>query len=209
MLTAAQVLKRYGIGLTGGIGTGKSTVGRILATLGCPVIDADQLARQVTAAGEPALAEIARAFGAEMLTAQGELDRPKLGQRIFADPALRQRLEAITHPRIRQALAAKVESLGLLAAPRTLIYEASLIFETGIEDHFAVVWATFCPEALQLQRVMARDGVDEQRARQVLASQMPAKAKADRAKHTFATDQPLAAVEAAVRAALAQFDSGH
>src|SRR5262245_51339242 len=99
------------VGLTGGIASGKSTVSRQLAELGCQVIDADVLAREVVAPGEPALQAIVEAFGREVLRPDGSLDRPRLGALIFADPGKRQRLEDITHPAIRQRRAAVLAEL--------------------------------------------------------------------------------------------------
>lgn len=200
--TASEILKSHGIGLTGGIGTGKSTVARMIAALGVPVLDADRLSREVTAKGGPALAEIVQAFGAGMLDAQGELDRKRLGSHVFKDPEARRRLEAITHPRIRQALVDALEALGLLARPRLFVYEASLIYENRLDSQFKAVWVTTCPEAVQIRRVMQRDGIPEERVRQVLAAQMPVKDKAARADLVIDTDRPLAQVEAQLAAAL-------
>ncbi len=202
MATAAEILKSHGVGLTGGIGTGKSTVAQMIAALGVPVIDADRLARDVTAKGRSALAEISQEFGRDMLDAQGELDRKKLGRRIFQDPEARRRLEAITHPRIRQALADELQAQGLLANPRIFVYEAALIFENGLDPQFKAVWVTNCPEAVQIRRVMERDGIPEERVRQVLAAQMPTRDKAARAHLVIETDRPLAAIEAQLKEAL-------
>lgn len=196
------VLKDRGIALTGGIGTGKSTVARMIAGLGVPVIDADRLAREVTAKGRPALAEIVQAFGADVLDAQGELDRKKLGAQVFRDPAARQRLERVTHPRIREALAETAEALGLLVNPRLFVYEASLIYENRLEPQFKAVWVTTCPESVQIRRVMQRDGISEERVRQVLAAQMPVKDKAARADLVIDTNRTLAEIEAQLAAAL-------
>jgi dephospho-CoA kinase len=195
MASAAEILKRHGIALTGGIGTGKSTVARLLAGMGVPVIDADRLARDVMAKGQPALTEIVQVFGPDVLTPSGELDRKRLGEKVFADPEALKRLEAITHPRIREALAQELDALGLTQNPRPFIYEASLIYENRLEDQFRAVWVTTCPEVAQIRRVMERDGVGEERVRQILAAQMPVAEKAARADLVIDTDRPLAAIQ--------------
>ena len=107
------MLKTYGIALTGGIGTGKSTVADMLRARSYEVIDADQLARNITAPGSAALTEIAKRFGADVLNADGSLNRKSLGSRIFQDSSARRDLEAITHPRIRAALLQHVDTLKL------------------------------------------------------------------------------------------------
>src|SRR5258706_12632864 len=119
------------IGLTGGIAAGKSTVARIFAELGAPVVDADQLAREVVAPGQPALDEIVRAFGLGVLDASGALDRKQLGAIVFADEDKRRALNAITHPRIAAVTQARLAELR--ARGETLaIYEAALLVENGI-----------------------------------------------------------------------------
>ncbi len=202
MSSPAEILQRHGIALTGGIGTGKSTVARMIAAEGVPVIDADRLARDVTSPGSPALAEIAVAFGDEMLTPSDELDRKKLGEFVFADAAARKRLEAITHPRIREALAKELAAQDLLARPRLFVYEAALIFENHLEAQFKAVWVTTCPEAVQIRRVMQRDGIAEERVRLILAAQMPMAEKVARAHLVVDTNRPLAQVQAQLAAAL-------
>lgn len=177
-MSPEEVLKAFGVGLTGGVATGKSTVARLLAAKGYVVIDADRLARDVTAAGSPALAGIRAAFGPEMLTAGGELDRKRLGTLVFSDPEARQRLEAITHPRVREALAAALAAHGLLAAPRLFFYEAALLVETKSHDRFRSLWVTSCAADVQLARLRARDGKTADEAARVIAAQMPAAAKA-------------------------------
>lgn len=202
MASPEEILKSHGIALTGGIGTGKSTVARLLANLGYDVIDADQLARAVTQKGAPAHAEIAAAFGAEMLAPDGSLDRKRLGQKVFGDPGALKRLEAITHPRIRAALAEELAARGLSRMPRRFFYEAALIFENSLEGQFREVWVTTCPESVQIRRVMQRDGLPEERVRQILASQMPMAEKLARAQRVVETDRPLEALEKELKVAV-------
>ncbi len=202
-MTAEELLKAFCVGLTGGIATGKSTVARVLAARGFVVLDADALARTVTAKGSPGLAEILAAFGPEMLTGDGELDRKRLGAHVFQDPARRQRLEGITHPRIRQALTAALGARGLLAAPQLFFYEAALLVETRSHDRFRSLWVTSCPRDVQLARLVARDGRSPDEAGRLLAAQMPTAAKLAAADQVLDTGGTLAQVEAQVDRALA------
>ncbi len=165
------------IGLTGGIASGKSTVGRMLEDLGAAVVDADQLAREVVAPGTPGLREVVAAFGSDVLDEEGRLARERLGERVFADPGERRRLERILHPRIaelaRQRLAA--------VRGRLAVYQAPLIFETGREKEFQGVLLVDCEPDLQLSRLMVRDRLGEADARARLAAQLPAAERRRRA----------------------------
>jgi dephospho-CoA kinase len=168
------------VGLTGGIATGKSTFSALLRARGAPVVDADALARAVVEPGTPALAEIVRAFGEGVLREDGTLDRKLLGARVFADPAARRRLEAITHPAIRAAMVG--EALRLAAEGHALLfYDAPLLFEVGLDsslDSVVVVWA---PRAVQVDRLVRRDGMSAADAEARLAAQLPIDDKAARA----------------------------
>ena len=155
------------VGLTGGIGSGKTTVSDRFAQFGVPVIDTDQLARELVEPDQPALAEIVADFGVDCLDSDGRLHRARLRERVFADPAGRQRLEAILHPRIR-VLAR--ERIARLTAPYCLLV-IPLLAETGMTDLVDRVLVVDAPEAEQIRRVMARDGVAEKQAHRVLAAQ--------------------------------------
>jgi len=160
------------IGLTGGIASGKTSVARLLAEQGVPVVDADAVAREVVAPGGDVLAAITREFGEEVLGADGRLDREALGRLVFSDPGRRQRLEALTHPAI-VARSAELFRQHAAAGHRLVVYEASLLVETGRHrdlDGLLVVAAS--PET-QVARLMARDGLDEAAARARLAAQLP------------------------------------
>lgn len=172
------------VGLTGGIATGKSLVARFFRELGAEVVDADKLAHQVTAPGEPALEEIRQAFGPGVFTPQGRLDRRALGRLVFADAGKRRELERIVHPRIRQRLEEAVARLKTAGAP-LIVLEIPLLFETGepllrLIDRVVVVTA---PEAVQLQRLQARNGFTEAEARARVAAQMPLVEKVRRADY--------------------------
>lgn len=157
----------FTVALTGGIASGKSAVEQRFAARGIEIIDADQIAREVVAIGTPGLAEVADAFGPGVLAADASLDRKKMRERVFADPASRQRLEAIIHPRVRQAMmqrAGKVRgAYGLAVIP--LFVESG---EYGWVDRVLVVDV---PRAVQLARLMARDGISRDLAESMLDAQ--------------------------------------
>jgi len=157
-------------GLTGGIGSGKSTVGAMLASIGATLIDTDLIARRLTLAGGAAIPAIRDAFGAESIAADGSLDRPRMRLAAFEDPGARSRLEAILHPLIgaeaeRQANAAAAD------AP-ALVFDVPLLIESGRwRSRVDAVWVVDCDEALQVARVAARPGWSEDAARAVIAQQ--------------------------------------
>lgn len=162
------------IGLTGGIASGKSTVARLLRELGAAVIDADQLAREVVAPGQPALDEIAETFGPEVIAADGSLDRERMGAIVFADDQARRALEAITHPRIRQASAQAITA-HVATGCEIIVYEAALLVEKAIYQqpwmHALIVVSA--PSEVQIARVMERDGLDRDAATARLDAQLP------------------------------------
>ena len=167
------------LGLTGGIGSGKSMVASMFTQLGADVIDADQLAREVVEPGEPALKEIATAFGKDVLLPDGRLNRGKLARIIFADPVARGTLNAITHPRIRERMDAEITArrsrAGVLVADIPLLYENN---RTRAVETVIVVWVD--PKT-QLRRLQERDGLSKEEARQRIAAQMPLDEKRARA----------------------------
>lgn len=155
------------VALTGGIASGKTAVAELFAALGVPVIDTDQIARDVVEPGTPTLARLIEAFGADVLDASGRLDRAAMRQRVFADPEQRKRLEAITHPAIREELSRRSAQAGGLYQ----IHVIPLLVETGRTTSYDRVLVVDCPEEVQLQRLMARDGTSEADARRILAAQ--------------------------------------
>ncbi len=167
------------LGLTGGIGSGKSMVLSMFANLGAEVIDADQLAREVVEPGQPALEEIATAFGRDMLMPDGRLDRGKLARIIFADPVARARLNAITHPRIRERMATEMALRG--SRPGLLIVDIPLLYENGRSDTVESVIVVWVDAKTQLRRLTERDGLTPDEARQRIAAQMPLDEKRARA----------------------------
>jgi dephospho-CoA kinase len=171
------------LGLTGGIGSGKSIVALMFAQLGAAVIDADQLARKVVEPGQPSLQEIAATFGRDVLLPDGRLDRGKLAGIIFADATARAKLNAITHPRIRERMDAEVEARR--SGPGVLIVDIPLLYENdraSTVEKVIVVWVD--PET-QLRRLNERDGLTVEVAQQRIAAQMPLDAKRARADHVI------------------------
>lgn len=156
------------VGLTGGVASGKSTVSKMLAELGAVVIDADLLAREVVAAGSEGLAEIVEAFGEDVLTAGGELDRPAMGARVFGDPEARKQLEAIIHPRVRARGAEREAAAG----PGTVVvHDIPLLAETGQADAFDAVVVVDAPVDVQLDRMTRLRGWTGEDARARIAAQ--------------------------------------
>ena len=160
------------IGLTGGIACGKSTVSSIIAEMGVPTLDADQVAREVVAPGSEGLAEIRRHFGDDTCLENGELNRPKLREIILADSKKRKILESITHPRIFMKMREWQHTQEQLGHPVVLV-EAALMVETGSYKLYDAVIVTTCSATLQLSRLMARNQVSQQMAQQWIDSQMP------------------------------------
>jgi dephospho-CoA kinase len=153
--------------LTGGIASGKSAVATEFAKLGVPIIDTDVLAREVVEPGQPALLAIVERFGPEVLDAQGQLDRRRMRERIFENPAERKALEAITHPAIRLAQQAKTAS----AAGPYQIHVVPLLADTHSKSLYDRVLVVDCPRDTQLSRLLQRDGITPQLAESMLAAQ--------------------------------------
>jgi dephospho-CoA kinase len=187
------------VGLTGGIATGKSTVSALFRALGSVIIDADVLAREVVEPGQPALADIAREFGPGVLQPDGRLDRQALGAVVFGDADKRRRLEEITHPRIRERLARRLDELAGQGFRGIVVFDAAVIVESGnwkTMDRLVVVSAD---EAGQIARLQARDGIARQEALRRIQSQMPLSEKTRLAHYVIDNSGDRAATEAQVR----------
>lgn len=155
------------IALTGGIASGKSAVASIFSRLGVPVIDTDVIAREIVAPGSPALERIIAEFGPGILDSEGRLDRAKMRERVFSNPSERQRLEAITHPAIRDELRRQADAAG---GPYQ-VHVIPLLVEKGRADDYDRVLVVDCPEEEQLKRLMSRDRTSAQQAHQILEAQ--------------------------------------
>ena len=186
------------VGLTGGLATGKSTVSDILRGLGCVVLDADVLAREVVEPGQPALATIAREFGADVLRPDGTLDRKRLGAIVFADPERRRRLEAITHPAIRDRYLARLAELQAQGFDGVVVWDAPVMIESGGYTSVDRLVVVVTDDATQRARALARDG-DRADVERKIASQMPLADKAALADHVIDNSGDRAATEARTR----------
>jgi dephospho-CoA kinase len=178
-------------GITGGIGMGKSTCARLLAERGIPVIDTDILAHQLVAPGQPALQQIQDAFGAEMISADGQLRRDLLARKVFSDPAALRQLEAILHPPIRKLWLAETKMWREQGQARGAVI-IPLLFETDARPEFAAVICVACSSATQQQRLRERGWSDEQ-IQQRLASQWPVEKKIAQSDFVIWTDTTLEA----------------
>jgi dephospho-CoA kinase len=183
------------VGLTGGIGSGKSTVGALLAEHGALVIDSDALAREVVAAGSTGLAAVVDAFGPEVLTATGELDRAAMGRRVFADPAARARLEAVIHPLVRRR-AAEIEATAPTDA--VVVHDIPLLVETGQAGNFDVVVVVDTPVEIQIDRLTRERGMTAEEARSRIDAQASREERLAVADHVVANDATPAQLSQAV-----------
>ncbi len=159
------------IGLTGGIGSGKSTVARLFEHRGVPVIDADRIARELVEPGRPALQAIREIFGPEVIEPCGRLDRAKLRSKVFSDPEAKLALETLLHPQIFAEMARRAE----LCQTPYCILAIPLLVETGARDRVDRVLVVDCPKALQIERIKRRDRLPEDLILKILASQAPRK----------------------------------
>ena len=177
------------VGLTGGVGMGKSASAQLLRKRGAAVVDTDDLARQVVEPGQPALAEVREAFGAEIIGPDGRLRRDELARRVFADPAARQRLEALLHPPIRALWRAQVETWRAEGRPLAVIV-IPLLFETKAEAELDATICVACSAATQHQRLLAR-GWSPEHIEQRLQAQWPVETKMARADYVVWTEAGL------------------
>ena len=186
------------IGLTGGIATGKSTVAAMLTDRGAAVVDADLIARQVVEPGTAGLEAVAGAFGPEVVTPSGELDRARLAGIVFADAESRHRLEALTHPLILARIDDQVAGL-VLSGPPLIAVDVPLLFEGGRQSDFpGGVLLVYADAATQLQRLRERNELDEDAGRQRLAAQLPIERKRELATWVIDNGGSRADTEAAV-----------
>jgi dephospho-CoA kinase len=174
------------VGVTGGIGTGKSTVCGFLRELGAEVIDADRVGKQILMPGKPAYHKVIERFGEGILAADGTVDRKALGRIIFDDSAARRDLDALTHPAIKDEVDAKFAEYAT-RGDCVVALEAPLLYEAGIENTVNEVWVVACGPEEQLQRVMDR-GFTREEAEARIAAQMPLHEKIRRADKVIITD---------------------
>lgn len=185
------------IGLTGNIGTGKSTVAEMLAQLGADTIDADEVVHEVMRAGAPAHAAIVEMFGPDMLTCDGEIDRARLGESVFANPAALTRLEEIVHP----ATLAEINRRVIASAANIVVIEAIKLIEAGIAANCESVWVTTCRTEQQIRRIMEYRGLSQSEAEQRVRAQSSQEEKIARADVVIDTSRTLSWTKEQVRTA--------
>jgi dephospho-CoA kinase len=185
------------IGLTGGVGSGKSTVAEMLRDLGATVIDADDATHAVYAPGTPGFDAVVREFGPDFVR-DGQIDRRMLGGLVFADPEARQRLNAIVHPLVRDWMAARTAE-AFQGGAEIVVQDVPLLYETALEGLFSSVVLVYAPQEVQLERLVKGRGLGEALARAIISAQMPIDEKRRRAHHVVdnsgTTEQTRAQVE--------------
>jgi len=191
------------VGLTGGIGSGKSTVAEAFRQLGITTVDADRASRAVVEPGMPALKSIAEQFGSEIIQEDGSLDRAALRTIIFSDPAQKTWLESLLHPLIRQWI---VEQLQKATSPYVIL-ESPLLYETDQHQLVDTVLLVDLPVELQIERAGARDGNQSEQIKRIIAAQMPREEKLSRADWVFDNAQPLEAPLEAVTTRVAALNN--
>ncbi len=191
------------VGLTGGIGCGKSTIAAMMRALGCHVIEADPLAHKLIEPGQPAFQEVVRAFGADILHSDGHVDRAKLGTIVFADVDKLLRLNAIVHPRVLKELE-RLFSVYAVANPQGVaVIEAALLIEAGYVKHLDRLVVAWCKPEQQMERLLAR-GMSREQIEQRLAAQIPLEEKRRRADDVVDCSVPLEETRAQVERLVAK-----
>jgi dephospho-CoA kinase len=191
----------YRVGLTGGIASGKSTAAKFFGELGVPILDSDQVARDVVEPGQPPLERLVQRFGPSILTADGHLDRPALRDIVFSDPKARADLEALTHP----AIGAAMEARSALAGGPYQILVIPLLVEKNLASHLDRVLVVDCEEALQLRRLHRRDGATRQQAQAILDAQASRAARLKAADDVISNGGTIDAVRGQVTALHARY----
>ena len=185
---SAQVFR---VGLTGGIASGKSTAAKFFGALGVPILDSDQVARDVVEPGQPPLERLVQRFGASILTPDGHLDRPALRDIIFSDPKARADLEELTHPAIGAAMQARSASAG---GPYQILV-IPLLVEKNLRSHVDRVLVVDCAEELQLRRLRARDRSTARQAQAILDAQAPRAVRLKAADDVITNEADMSAVQ--------------
>ena len=186
------------IGLTGGIGTGKSEIARTLAELGAVVISADQIGHDAYSPGSEAWREVVEAFGTDLLQPSGEIDRKRLGAIVFSDAEQLARLNGIMHPRMARMVVDRLERLRAECVPVAVV-EAAVLLEAGWDSLVDEVWVTDSPLEVVVQRIQARNGFGEAEVRKRINSQMPAAERRARATVVVDNSEDLAELQRTVR----------
>ena len=194
------------IGITGGIGAGKSTVSGYLASLGYPVFDADEVSRGLTAAGSPVVDELAETFVEEILVRKGVLSREKLAEIVFSDPDKNRKLMQIVTMKVREAGQKWISDYRKKEKYDIIILDIPLLFETGSEDLCDAVWFITADDEVRRRRVMERDGVTAEQVERRMRSQMPEKEKAERSDEIVDNSRGVEELHRTVDALLKKYD---
>ena len=193
--------RAFRVGLTGGIASGKSTAAQYFAAHGVPILDSDQVAREVVESGQPPLERLVERFGRAILTPDGRLDRPALRDIVFSDPKARADLEALTHPAIGAAMEARSATAG---GPYQILV-IPLLVEKNLGSHVDRVLVVDCDAEQQIRRLRARDGSTRAQAQAILDAQVPRAARLKAAHDVIRNDTDVSAVEAQVAALHARY----
>lgn len=188
--------RTFRVGLTGGIASGKSTAAKFFGALGVPILDSDQIAREVVEPGQPPLERLVERFGPTILTSDGHLDRPALREIVFSDPKARADLEALTHPAIGAALEARSAEAG---GPYQVLV-IPLLVEKNLAAHVDRVLVVDCDEELQVRRLRDRDGATPEQVQAILRAQAPRAARLKAADDVIQNDADMSAVRDQVAA---------
>jgi len=191
------------VGVTGGIGSGKSTVGRMLENFGQKVIDVDKIAHDLAAQGSPVLADIAGIFGSDVIRKNGELDRDKVSGIVFHNPAKRHALEALLHPVIHKVWFGEASEY-IQRTGKWVFVLVPLLFEAGIEEQFDIIWLCTAPETVRVKRVKDRDGMEERQILSRMSAQMKDEIKRKKSDVIFDSNTSLENLEKQVRLALSE-----
>jgi dephospho-CoA kinase len=173
------------VGLTGGIASGKSTVSGIFASLGAKIIDADEVARKLLLPGQPAWTRLWQAFGQEFFNPDGTVKRRQLRKMVFADPEKRKLLNSIVHPEVMKEINRRSENWSSSEQAGVLLVDVPLLLEVGVASRFDKVIVVYASESVQIKRLMQRDGIAEEEAKQALKVQMPLSKKVEQADYVI------------------------
>ncbi len=190
------------VGLTGGVGSGKSTVADMLRELGATVVDADEATHAVYEPGGPGFEAVVREFGQGFLTG-GRIDRKRLGELVFNDADARRRLNDIVHPLVREWMAQRTAE-AVEGGANVVVQDVPLLFENGLERFFTSVVLVYVPEKVQVERLVSGRGLTPERARAIIAAQMPIEAKQGRAHHVINNSGSIDETKAQVKAVWTQ-----
>jgi dephospho-CoA kinase len=193
--------RAFRVGLTGGIASGKSTAAKFFGALGVPILDSDQIARDVVEPGQPPLERLVQRFGPTILTSDGHLDRPALRNIVFSDPKARADLEALTHP----AIGAALEARSAVAVGPYQILVIPLLVEKGLSAHVDRVLVVDCDAELQIRRLSTRDGSTTEQAQAILNAQATRASRLKVADDVITNDADMSAVQSQVTALHARY----